>query len=229
MGNVCPSPGLHQVTVKAGADGKEASTTFDLHITNIAPTVTSLVPSPAVALVGQPMTFVGTATDPSDSDSNAGFTWSVGQAPFDTCGSHTVTGRATDKDGGVSDPFTSAAVQVVEASFRSPLTAGARNVVKAGQVVAVPVTVGCAGTNVAGLTPTIRLLTGDVDPGTESDDLALLVPASASASDTSGVMRANDNSYFYNLKVPKSSAGTKYTVRVSPFEGAVIQVVLELR
>ena len=168
----------------ASADGKEASTPFDLHITNLPPTVTSLVPSPTVALVGQPVTFAGTATDPSASDTAAGFTWSAGQASFDNCGSHTVTGTATDKDGGVSEPFTSAAVQVVEASFRAPLTAGARNVVKAGQVVPVKVTVGCDGTNIAGLAPSIRLLTGDVDPETRSDDPALLVPASVSASDS---------------------------------------------
>jgi hypothetical protein len=93
----------------------------------------------------------------------------------------------------------------------------------------VKVSVGCADTNVAGLTPSIRLLAGDVDPETKSDDPALLVPASVSANDTSGVMRAVDGGYLYNLKVPKSAAGTKYTVRVSPVDGVAVQVVLEVR
>ena len=129
----------------------------------------------------------------------------------------------------MSEPFTSPAVQVVEASFKAPLTSGARNVVKAGQVVPVKMAVGCSGTNIAGLTPSIRLLAGDVDPETRSDDPALTVPTSVATADTSGVMRPVAGGYLYNLKVPKSAAGTMYTVRVSPVEGVAVQVVLEVR
>jgi hypothetical protein len=68
-----------------------------------------------------------------------------------------------------------------------------------------------------------------VDPETKNDAPALLVPSSVSASDSAGVMRAVGGGYLYNLKVPKAAAGTKFTVRVSPVEGASAQVVLEVR
>ena len=42
-------------------------------------------------------------------------------------------------------------------------------------------------------------------------------------------MRTTGDGYLYNLKVPKSAAGTMYTVRVSPVEGVAVQVVLEVR
>jgi hypothetical protein len=224
---------VQQVGVTATDDaGRQVGTVFDLHVTNVAPSVATLTASLSTALVGQPVTFAGTATDPSAADTAAGFSWDVAGGvtqSFDTCGSHTVTATATDKDGGVSDAFTSAAVQVWEASFQAPLTAGARNVVKAGQVVPVKVSVGCHGATIAGLAPSIRLLTGDVDPETKSDDPALMVPASVSSADTAGVMRPAAGGYLYNLKVPKAAAGTKFTIRVSPVEGASAQVVLEVR
>ena len=138
---------------------------------------------------------------------------------------------ATDKDGGVSGSAVSSPVQVVGASVGAPLAEGVRNVVKAGQVVPVKVAVGCAGSPLGGLAPTLTLLGGDVDPATAADDPAAVVASSSvSAADTAGVMREVAGGYLYNLKVPTAPAGSKFTVRVRPFgSGGFVQVVLEVR
>jgi hypothetical protein len=45
---------------------------------------------------------------------------------------------------------------------------------------------------------------------------------SVSAADTTGVMRAADTFYLYNLQVPSNAtAGTLYTIRVRPFGDSV--------
>lgn len=226
-------PTSQQVTVTSTAGDRQVTTAFALDVTNVAPTATALTPATALALVGQPVTFTGTATDPSQADTAAGFTWDVsGGNPrsFDTCGEHTVSGTATDKDGGVSDAITSGAVNVVTAAFGAPLVAGSRNVVQAGRVVPVRLSVGCGTSTVSGLAPTITLLSGDVDPATSADDPASLVPAvSTSAADSSGVMREVGGGYLYNLTVPSAPSGSKFTVRVRPAGEAMIQAVLEVR
>ena len=218
-------------TITGYAGDKQGTAGFDVVVSNVAPTVTSLVQSPAVALTGQPVTFTGIATDPSGADTTAGFTWSF-DAPviFDTCGSHTLDATATDKDSGVSEPATSSPVQVVDAGFGTPLTAGAHNVVRAGQVVPVRVTVGCDDTSTTGLSPAISLVRGDVDPATSSDDPSLLVPAANAPGETTGVMRDVGGAYLYNLRVPDGPSGSLFTIRVRPTaEAAPLSVLLQLR
>jgi hypothetical protein len=224
-------PGTVPVTITATAGDQQATAAFDLVVTNVAPTVTSVAPTSPIALVGQTVDFTGEATDPSDADTAAGFSWSFEDAVvFDSCGSHTVEATATDKDGGVSEPATSTAVDVVEASFATPLVPGARNLVRAGQVVPVRVVVGCDGTLLSGLAPTVSLVTGDVDPETTGDDPALVVPAADAAGDTTGVMREVDDGYLYNLRVPTGPSGTLYTIRVRPAAGAgPLSAVLQVR
>jgi hypothetical protein len=224
-------PATYPVTITATAGQQQAFATFDVAVANVAPTITSLTPSTPVVLVGQPVTFSGTATDPSSADSSAGFSWSTASpTTFDTCGTHTVSATATDKDGGVSAPAASGAVTVLDAAVASPLTAGARNLVRGGQVVPVRLTAGCGGAGVAGLSPTVALVQGDVDPATSSDDPALVVPAADASGDTGGVMRATGGAYLYNLRVPSGAAGSVFTIRVRPAAGSgPLDVVLQLR
>jgi len=224
-------PATQPVTITAMAGTHQATTAFDLAVTNVAPTVTSLEPSTAIALTGQPVTFTGIATDPSGPDTTAGFTWSF-DAPvvFDTCGSHTLDATATDKDSGVSESATSSPVQVVDAGFGAPLTPGAYNIVRAGQVVPVRVAVGCDGISTTGLSPAISLVRGDVDPETSSDDPSLLVPAANAPGETTGVMRDVGGSYLYNLRVPDAPSGSLFTIRVRPTAGAApLSALLQLR
>src|SRR5207244_8129974 len=116
------------------------------------------VPSQTTTVMVENLTCTSAAPDPSGPDTAAGFGWAFdtgsgfgafGSNPFVTsfaaCGTYTVAAEARDKDGGVSDPFTSPPVQVYDGSILPPLTAGAFNVVNRGQVVAVKITVGCNG------------------------------------------------------------------------------------
>lgn len=226
-----------QVLISADAGGRAHIEPFDLVVENVAPTVTSVTPSATTVLPGQPVTFTGAATDPSAPDTTAGFAWSfdggsAGTLSFDTCGSHTVSATAMDKDGGTSEPVDSTTVTVVDAQVAAPLSTGAYNAVQAGQVVPVKLDVGCGGASVAGLAPRLSVLAGDVDPTTEADDPTLTVPVTSSnGADTAGVMRPSGDSYVYNLRVPSGVAGALYTVRIRPFEGspAVISIVLKIR
>ena len=228
------------VLITATAEGKVGAATFELTVDNVAPTVVSVTADSATALVGQPVTFLGTATDASPEDTLAGFSWTFDGATtsgnafttsFAQCGPGTVTATATDKDGGTSDVATSAAVAVAAAQFVAPLRAGSYNLVQSGQVVPVRVKVGCDGVSVDGLSPLIQVLSGDVDSATDADDPAQSVATTdASGADTSKVMRAADGAYLYNLRVPTASANTLFTVRVRPFDGrAAVYVVLKIR
>jgi hypothetical protein len=60
------------VLITATADGKVGGTTFDLTVDNVPPDVHSVTPERATALVGQPVTFLGTVTDASVDDTLAG-------------------------------------------------------------------------------------------------------------------------------------------------------------
>jgi hypothetical protein len=231
------------VTITADDGTGPNTATFALQVSNVAPTITSLTPNVATVITGQPVTFAGQATDPSGPDTAAGFSWSFNGGAYSgsnqfttqyaTCGTNHVTALAKDKDGGISAPFTSSAVVALDSAFRPPLTAGVFNKVKGGQVVPVKINVGCDGVPASGLSPAIQLLSGDVDPATDPGDGSIdLATDSVSSADTTGVMRAADGQYIYNLRVPSGPAGTKYTIRVRPTGtagGGALYVVIQLR
>jgi hypothetical protein len=236
-------------TVKGKIEDKDGGATEysqSVIVNNVAPTITGISANAAQTLTGVNVIFTGSATDPSSVDTAAGFSWlwSVdGGAPvsgsssfstsFSTCGSHTVTAVATDKDDGASEPFASGAVSVYEAHFLAPLNEGMVNTVQKGRVVPVKISIGCGGNSLTGLSPAIQLLKGDFSPGTESltDAVETL---SVSAADTTGIMRPIDSAYLYNLQVPSTAlANEKYTIRVRPFgnsnPGASLYIVLQIR
>ncbi len=214
------------ITVSDGKGGT-ATTTYYLLVYNVAPTITALTAGPAVA--GQPVVFTATATDPSPDDMAAGLVWdwtvdgewagpqsSTFATSFTDCAAHTVTAQVLDKDGGVSQPV-SATVAVYEARFLAPLEEGRYNAVRAGRVVPVQVAVGCGGVAQTGLAPAIQLLKGDASAGEESGTIPVET-TSASAADTTGVMRAVEGGYLYNLQVPgNAKPGDLYTIRARPF------------
>jgi len=182
-------------------------------------------------------------TDPSGPDTAAGFAWAFDAGSgfgafgsngfvttFTGCGAHTVSAKARDKDGGVSAPFTSAAVQVYVGGFNPPIDAASVNLVQSGQVVPVKITVGCNGF-LSGLHPAISLRAGDYDPNVDADDPAYSVSDSASSSDADGVMREVGGQYIYNLRVPAAAGGTLFTVLVRPFGGGAptLQALLKIR
>ena len=214
-----------------------------VNVTNVAPTITSLTGSPATTFTGEAVTFTGTATDPSTPDTTAGFTWAVDSGSgfglfgsngfvtsFAACGSYTVAAKARNKDGGISAPFTSAAVQVYDGNFRPPLDPDSVNLVTRGQVVPVKITVGCNGF-LSGLQPAIALRAGDYDPNVDPDDPSYDVGESGSNADTGGVMREVGGQYIYNLAIPSAPPGTLYTVVVRPFGGSapVLRALLRIR
>jgi uncharacterized protein len=238
-------PSSPVVKVQATDDvGLTSTAQVTVAVANVAPTVTSLGGSPVNGLVGQDVTFTGTATDPSTADTTAGFDWALDPGAgygafgpnglgvsFTSCGTHTVDAKARDKDGGVSAPFTSAPVHVYDAGLLSPLTTGAYNLVNRGQVVPVKLTIGCGGF-LGGLRPEIAIRSGDYDPGVDPGDPSYIVPDSSSSADTSGVMRENGQQYQYNLGVPSNgSAGQLYTVLIRPFGGSAptLYAVLKIR
>ena len=232
-----------QVTDEGGLSTIASAT---VAISNVAPTITSLTPSPTTGLTGQGVTFTGTATDPSGPDTAGGFTWAFDTGSgfgafgsngfvvsYPSCGTYTVVAKARDKDGGVSDPFTSAPVQVYDGSLLPPLTPGAFNLVQKGKVVPVKITVGCNGF-LSGLHPLISIRSGDYDPSVDPGDPSYDVPDSSSAADTSGVMRevTGDELYVYNLGVPSNaSVGALYTILVRPFGGSAptLYAVLKIK
>jgi hypothetical protein len=225
--------GSGTVTVKASDGSLTATDSFDWSAANVPPTITSISASAQNALTGKNVTFTGSATDPSSADTQAGFDWqwskdggayAAGDNPFitsfSTCGSsHTVSAKAADKDGGVSAPKAlSNPITVYNASFLPPVDiAPYVNTVQKGRVIPVKISVSC-NSNVTGLTPSIQLLSGDQSTGneTQADEIETY---SVSSADTTGVMRAIDGGYIYNLQVP-NVANTTYTIRVNPFGGS---------
>ena len=86
----------------------------------------------------------------------------------------------------------------------------------------------------SGLHPAISLRSGDYDPSVDPSDPSYVVPASASAADTSGVMREAtvDQQYIYNLAAPSTGpAGALYTVLIRPFGGSspTLYAVLKIK
>jgi hypothetical protein len=250
-------PANSQTVTITATDNHNASnnTTFGLTVNNVAPTVSSVSASAQNALSGKNVTFTGSATDPSSADTTAGFFWQwskdggVTYTPsalpnpfaasgntfttsFADCGSNSVSAKASDKDAGTSAAVSSASVNVYNASYLPPLNEGMQNLVQKGRVIPVKISVGC-DTNLTGLQPSIQLLKGDQAAGTESgtDNVETL---SVSSADTTGIMRAIDGGYIYNLQVPSTAAANElYTIRVNPFGGTSassnMYVVLKIR
>lgn len=106
-----------------------------------------------------------------------------------------------------------------QAHFLSPLVEGNVNMVQRGKVLPVKASVSCNGVARTGLAPSIVLLRGDQTAGQET--ASDIVPTLSSAAvDTTGVMRATDTGYIYNLQVPDSSpAGSQFTIKVAPGAG----------
>ena len=213
------------VTDKAGASGSGTAT---VTVNNVPPTITSLS-GPTQVLTGTKLSYNGTATDPSNADTKAGFTWNwsidgaaaaIGNPTsltFSSCGSHTVSATATDKDGSTSAPASLASkVSASDGAWQPPLYSGQYNVAKVGSVIPVKITLGCNGTPLTGLAPTIQLIQGDVD-GTTDTGTNDVTTTSVSSADTTGIMRFAAPQYIYNLQVPSAPSGTQFTIRVRPF------------
>jgi hypothetical protein len=227
-----------RVTDSGGlSDTDSATVTID----NVAPTVSSVSASVSNALANNDVTFTGTATDPSSADRAAKFFWQWSKdgtnyspslpspflvpntysneytTSFDSCGPKSVKAKATDKDLGTSLPFTSTSVSLYNGSFLPPIDTPAINLTLKGKVLPVKISVGCNGQALAGLTPSIKLLNGNVTPqnDTGNDDIEAY---STSSADTTGWMRPVDGGYIYNLQVPGNAiANQELTVRVNPF------------
>ena len=236
-------------TIKVQVTDPEGLTATDeatVNILNVPPTIQNIATSASQALTGKSVSFTATTRDPSTADTSAGFTyaWLVDgntdpftanplSTTFSDCGEHSVSATATDKDGGVSASVTSDVVRVQEAHFGPPLDEGVFNTIQKGRVVPVKISIGCAGLNLSGLQPAIQLLKGDKSDGSETGSDAIET-FSSSAADTTGIMRAVDDGYIYNLQVPTNAvANDLYTVRVRPFgdgnTGASMYVVLKIR
>ena len=213
------------VTDTAGASGSGEAT---VTVNNVPPTITSLT-GPTQVLTDTKLSYNGTATDPSNADTKAGFTWkwsidgvaaatgNPASLTFSSCGSHTVSATATDKDGGISAPASlTSTVSANDGAWQPPLYYGQYNVAKAGSVIPVKITVGCNGVPLMGLAPTIQLIQGDVD-GTTDNGTNYVTTTSVSSADTTGIMRSADSQYIYNLRVPSAPSGTPFTIRVRPF------------
>jgi hypothetical protein len=232
-------------------DGGHSEYTTMVQVNNVPPTITGITPSPINVLVGQPVTFTGTATDPSGADTTHGFHWAwntgSGFGPFGSdhsntyvtsypvCGTYTVQAKAQDKDEGVSAAYASSPVGVWNGNFLPPLKEGMSNLVQKGRVVPVQVGFGCGGHR-SGLAPEIQLLLGDFVANAGAETSAEnLVTDSVSNADTTGVMREVDSKYLYNLRIPNTpswTAGQALTVRVRPFgpgTSPVMYILLEIR
>jgi PKD repeat protein len=112
--------------------GESADYTTTIAVTNVAPTPSITLPSAADATVLA--SFAASATDPSTSDTSAGFTygWNFGDGTspvsganvnhvFANAGTYTVALSATDKDGGVGTKTASFAVAPLpSATFTGP-------------------------------------------------------------------------------------------------------------
>ena len=106
------------LTVQDSA-GHSATASVVATVVNVAPTATESGPTSGTA--GTALSFTASATDPSTVDTAAGFTynWNFGDGShghaasspshtYTSAGTYTVSVTATDKDGGVSTPATSA-------------------------------------------------------------------------------------------------------------------------
>jgi hypothetical protein len=232
------------VLISDGTDDSEQKT-LEVEVLNVAPTATLTRVGPANVFTGATVTYNASATDPSATDTETGFTWSFNggefseaasatsqlQQTYNSCEAYVEEVEAKDKDGGVSDPA-SVGVSVYDGGWHGAIKPAMRNMVQKGRVVPVQIRVGCEGERLTGLTPKIQLIAGDLDPGTEPNDEAVLIATSVSGADTTGEMRPTDDGYIYNLQIPNNAtAGQKFTVRVRPWgsDGAALTALLEIR
>src|SRR4051795_11034761 len=104
-------------------------------------------------------------------------------------------------------------------AFQPPMTnQPVTDKLKNGQVLPVKVHVNdCAAAAATTLTPTIRLLKGDLTPQND-DGTTTITPTSASSADTTGVMRSmGGGDYMYNMQVNLPTLNADYTVVVYPY------------
>jgi hypothetical protein len=228
----CNDNGTYRVTLTVNDGTRTAPDTTAVTVGNAAPTITRFAADRSSALTRANVTFTGQATDPSSNDLAAGLKWAFAingatysafrssnqlTASFSTCGSHTVSAEAQDKDGGTSTPTTANTVTSYDGAWQPPLYDGKHNVVTAGRVIPVKIGVSCNNTYLTTLAPTIQLIQGDVDSMTDSQTTPITT-TSASAANTTGMMRLASPYYIYNLQVPTGyRSGTLFTIRVRPF------------
>jgi PKD domain len=230
--------GSYTVTVTVtDKDGGSSSSTFKVSVANVKPTITSftgtdyLVGNNAFITGGNPLSRLTTAfSDPGSKDTwTALFSFSDGTQTvnpfasgmqtthtFTSAGCKPVSVTVTDKDGG-SDTATTT-IHVGTGAFQAPMTdQPVTDKLKNGQVLPVKVHItDCTGAGATTLTPPIRLVAGDATPQNDSST-ATITPDSASAADTTGVMRSlGGGDYMYNMKV-NLQLNAKYTVVVYPF------------
>jgi hypothetical protein len=236
--------GLQSGTVTISANdghGGTASTTFSLTVNNVKPTINSWAADPGSLsgpMVVSPVTFNGNFSDPGVLDMNwvISYTWdgvadAVPQTrpsqgnwstthTFTTAGcAHTAKAVVQDKDGAASDAMT-ATFSVGTGAFLPPMTnQPVTDKLKNGQVLPVKVEIkDCNGNPVTGLQPAIQLKKGDLTAAND-DTVVGITPESVSSADTTGIMRAADGHYMYNMRVnvPNSDLNTDYTVIIYPY------------
>lgn len=231
------------VKVKDAANAASAEATRAVTVSNVVPTISSFTGSPVNTLTGLNVTYTASADDMSAADRTTGFTYSFNGGTFgtvgantlvtsySTCGLKTESVRAQDKDNGIS-LSANASVNVYDGGFHGAIVPAQRNLVQKGRVIPVQIRLGCGGIPLTGLTPSIVLLSDDVDPATDDSSATVLVPTTVSSADTTGVMRATDEGYIYNLHIPSNAtAGDRFTIRVRPWgsAGPTLQAIVEIR
>jgi len=223
----------------AASDGFGGSVTdvFTWSADNVPPSIVSLKPSATTVLAGDDVTWTAVASDPGAADT---FTWwfdggagvpggltTTYRRTYAACGTYALDAKVADDDGGSDHATSDATVTVAEAAALAPLDGSEVTMVQKGQVVPVKIQVGCGEAFWGDLHPTIELGYGDGTYPAES----------VSAADEPGVMRRSEDSYVYNLRVPRSLAGAELTkgdqltISVEPFgpSGGSIQIVLQIR
>ena len=216
-------------------DGGSATYTTDVVVNNVAPTITSFTGTDALAgpLAFAPSTFTTVFTDPGALDTHSAlYEWTDGTVntkplvtspdkiahAFTSAGcNRAATVTVTDKDGDFDSE--TASVDVGTGAWLPPLAdQPVADKLRNGQVLPVKIRItDCNGVPVIGLQPAITLEKGDRTPINDNVTETIAV-SSVSSADTSGVMRAADGHYTYNMRinVPSADLNSPYTIIVSP-------------
>jgi hypothetical protein len=237
-------PNDYTVTVTVTDDSGSDSKTFAVHVSNVAPTITSwsgpnVLSGPMV--FGLTGTWNGSFSDPGVNDKPwiASFTWdgvadpntqtlnaqgafgAVARPTFTSAGCTKVgTAKVTDKDGDFDTKSTT--VQVGTGAFLPPMTnQPVTDQLKNGQVLPVKIRIeDCNGNPITGLNPSIVMKQGDLTTEVSDNNVDPITVTSVSAADTTGVMRysSTDGMYMYNLKVnvPTNALNQPYTIVITP-------------